>query len=250
MFVLLLALLVGFHVASLELSSEFLSPTCPFVDSRDRENEWNFGSLLETVKAQAEQKLTERERCLANYNQLVNNLSTIKNLYAFENNPVLRQQIERDVFVRELTDLKLELVDLELKGQQNSFQYDSLFSESLVLKDALRRNEMDLKYSGPEFDKNKENFFKSEALQHVNNIVSTLSTLDASCVEHIGGWGQVIPSLLSVAGMAVGATGFGQSALLGSALTIASNISILFQNHDIKKAINEVDKQKNMKVMA
>lgn len=224
-----------------ELSNDSLFSTCPF----QHDDKYDFGSLLNLVKSQLETKLEGAESCSATVNQLNNELTAIRNYY-IKLDTGLRSSIAVDVINRTLIELQVKLAGL-VPGTQ---QYSLTLAQIASLESDLTFNEINKLYISEDAKETREFQFRSDMYQHINNVVVAFSAASPRCIEYLGGWQQILPSLMGTAALATGYSFFANQAVLGSILQIASSFIQLFQNREVKEAILSIIKVKNYKVLA
>jgi len=223
-----------------ELSNEALFSSCPF-QQNDR---YDFGSLLNLVKSQLETKLEGAESCSATVNQLNNELTAIRTYYT-KLDDGLRASIAYDVVNRNLIELQVRLTTLA----PGSLQYAQTVSDISSLERNLTSQEIEKLYRPKDARQTREFEFRSEMYQHINNVVVAFSAASPRCIEYLGGWSQILPSLMGTASLASGYSFFANQDVVGSVLQIASSFIQLFQNKQVKEAILEITKVKNYKIL-
>jgi len=231
--------------ADYELSDSVLLQECPFSHG----DSYNADSLLNLVKAQLETKLSGNQRCTANMNQLVQDLGVISNYFS-QVDPNIRNKVQHDFYSRQLIELQLHLKKLELEGKQDSQDYLDVKSNISTLESNLKQNELDSLYNTESFSASEEATFRQKLFQHINNVVLTLGAADAGCIQHLGGWQQVLPPLIGTAALASGFGVFASQNIVGAVLQIAANLSTLLQNREVKKAINSIVELHNYEILA
>jgi len=127
---------------------------------------------------------------------------------------------------------------------------DTIRSTLVEVDGKLIDNQVDLNYHEVGFDKNLENHFRSNFYQQVNALLQTLSLTDPRCIETIGGWKSLLPSLIGVASVATGYGAFANQAVAGAALEVTANLTNLLSNQRVKGALNDLIKVQNDQILA
>jgi hypothetical protein len=219
---------------------------CPF---NHLEDPYNFDGLLSAVKALVESKLEHNRRCQAPFNQLLSNITTASTYYS-SLDPNEQQRVFKDVYSRYRSELELQLANLEVKGQANGAQGDLIRQTLSTVDGSLRDNQISLASTSKSFADSRENLFRSQLYGSLNQLLQTLQGSSSECIEAVGGWSSLMPSLLGIASLATGYGTFGNQAVVGSAVQLAANLTNLFKDRKAKKALGELSVVENEKVLA
>ena len=69
----------------------------------------------------------------------------------------------------------------------------------------------------------------------MNSAIAALSSLDTQCVRALGGWEQILPTLLNSVSSLSGLSGFAYSAVIGSGIKLVASLSFLLKDIKAKK---------------
>ena len=70
------------------------------------------------------------------------------------------------------------------------------------------------------------------------------------CIRSLGGWEQILPTLLDSVSSLSGLSGFAYSAVIGSGIKLVSSLAFLLKDIKAKKALKEIVAYKNSKILA
>lgn len=216
---------------------------CPFMHQDDYAQ--NMNRLLSSIQTNLEGKLEGNRRCLAPFQRIAQNLSHIDPLMLNNRNPSLREEIADEVLSKQLMQWELDLL-LETPG---TYDYTLLKQEIRAVEDRLYQNEIDGRYNRDIFAEYKTNRILSESFNHMNEVVNTLASLPPECVDVLGGWEQLLPTVLSSVSALSGLSGFPYSFLISSGFSLISSLTILLKDINAKRALRDIIMYRNSKIL-
>jgi hypothetical protein len=133
---------------------------------------------------------------------------------------------------------------------QDSPRYLEILGELEILGSNLSSMELEMLMNKGLFDETKKNVFLESLFSHTNALIAALGSLPANCSDELGGWEQIAASTLSTAAFATGISGFANYSVIGAGLQMSSALVDLFTNIEAKRAITNIIRYKNAKVLA
>ena len=221
-----------------------LFSSCPFMHN-DRYSV-EVDRLHSIVKSQLVQKIQGNQACYGPLNNISQNLGYISNLFDFNTNPTLYEDINDEILNKQLQQLQL---DLMLEDQESN-AYLTIAQRIRTIEDRIYANEVNKVFNRDYFKQNRDNQMLSSTFNYMNNVISTMTTMPPQCIELLGGWQTLVPTLLNSVSSLSGISGFAYSAVMGSGLKLVASLTILLQDANVKLALRDVIKQKNNKILA
>lgn len=199
-------------------------------------------SLLET-------KLEGNERCRAPFHGLHARLGVL-NAIGTRVSGEQASEIVRDRQVRYRQDLLIQLASLEARGAGNSPQAEGIRTTLDTVEGKIVDADSDARVARAEHRSGQESAHRHEMLTQANQLLGELRAMDPRCMEAMGGWSGLTPSLLGVASAASGSLGFPGQAIVSAGLQIFSNLAAIFSDRRLKRAVNDVNNLQNERLLA
>lgn len=221
-----------------------LFSSCPFMHN-DRYSV-EVDRLHALVKSQLVQKIEGNQACYGPLNNISQNLGSITTLFDFNTNPNLYQDINDEILNKQLLQLQL---DLMLEDQESS-AYLTIAQKIRTIEDSIYANDVNKIFNRDFFKENRDNRMLSSTFNYMNNVISTMTNMPPQCIQLLGGWQSLMPTLLNSISSLSGISGFAYSAVMGAGLKLVASLTILLQDANVKLALRDVIKQKNNKIIA
>ena len=198
------------------------------------------------VKSQLVQKIEGNQACYGPLNNISQNLGAISTLFDYNTNPTLYEDINDEILNKQLLQLRLDLM-LEAQG---SSTYLTIAQKIRQIEDRIYANEVNKGFNRDFFKESRDNKALSSTFTYMNNVISTMTSMPPQCIELLGGWQTLVPTVLNSISSLSGISGFAYSAVIGSGLKLVSSLTIMLQDANVKLALRDVVKQKNNKILA
>lgn len=231
-------------LGSYKLSDSLLTATCPFHHTDSYALELN--RLHSVIEQQLKLKIDGHARCDRAFTDVSQSLDVINGLFDRRVNPTLREDIEKEVLAKQVDQLKLDLM-LQLPGSQSFFEAESQLRR---LQEELFRSDINKRAGESLFVETRKNESLRSLFNHTNNIMMSLSSMPAECIDRLGGWHQVLPTILDSISTMSGLSGFAYSAAIGGGLKILSSLALLLKDIKVKTALKDLITHKNSKILA
>lgn len=218
--------------------------SCPFLHEDDYAQEIN--RLHDLIQGFLKAKIEGHQKCNGPFNSIIQNLDNIDLLFANNRNPSLLEDINSEILSKQLLQLELD----QILADPLSSDYKSVAEEIGKIKERILENEANKRFSRDYFKETKNNAVLSQTFNYMNNTINTLANLDAECIDQLGGWQQILPTILNSISSLSGLTGFAYSAIIGAGLQLISSLTILLKDVRAKTALRSLIKHKNNKLLA
>ena len=91
-----------------------------------------------------------------------------------------------------------------------------------------------IKFNQDLFTETKINNTLQQTYMHFNNVITGLTTADSECIDQLGGWHQILPTLLNSMSSMSRLSGHAYGSLVGASLKILSSLSIILKDIQAK----------------
>ena len=227
----------------LEISEIFQS--CDFVHT----DTYSLQSLSKSIRFMLELKLEGSQECNSSFNQLHTDLNRIEALTNQTVSPTTAQEVFDETYTSYIVTLTQEASILNVSDPDQKLRYNTIMAQLDSLKSQLYDNKFNLEFNKEMYSSEISALFKKDLFNYSRSLFSTLNNVPNECVNNIGGWKQVIPTILKVSSL-VGSTMGPTGAIVGAGLEAASQLAILLQNKNLKKTINNINQRQNEKILA
>lgn len=242
--------------AEVELPKNGVLFNCPFYQSDDP---FNVDGLMGMVKAALEAKLNGKAQCEAPLTKLLGSLSTISNYYG-SLDPSAKDQVNFEVTGKYILDLQMQMSAVKLDRShyppttpeyiEKSAQIAALDSSIQKFEESQLSTQASNLAHSQEFQQTRENKFRGDLYGQVGVFLQNLRAIDPKCVDAMGGWAPMLGSVMGVASLATGYTGFANQAVAGAALDVMANLTALLSDSKVKHALNQITNVQNDQVLA
>ena len=175
-------------ITELNKFPSFLS--CPFLHSDSYSSDIML--LNNMIKEQIKVKLDGNNRCSSLFINVSQNLNIINQHFSNRKNPVLQEEIKEEVLSKQLIQLKLN----QMLHDSSDASYQEIEKAILEVESGLYQNEINKKYNQDIFTEKKVNDTLKETFSNLSNVITSLSTAEPQCVDQLGGWEQILPTIL------------------------------------------------------
>lgn len=227
-----------------ELPVGALVNSCPFISES-----FDMTPIINQIKVQLQTKIEGQEKCQAAQSALVSGLDSIQAIYSNLNSE-LGTERSAELYETFLVDLQSQIKKLNQSGQGSTAEAEQMKITALGIESVIRDLKSAAVKEKTDAENQRRNFSRIALINYLNQTVITATTMDAKCVNQLGGFQQLLPSLLGAASIATGVSVFSGQIVAAGAFQLASNIARLFQNQDAKKALRSLVQLQNEKVLA
>lgn len=230
--------------ASYELEKLPSYLSCPFQHSDTYANDMSRLHLI--IKQQIKTKIDGNSKCNSLFNNVSQSFDNINTLFSYRGSRALYEELKEEVLSKQIIQLKLN----QIIQDPSDASYAAIEEKIIKLEDQIYSNEIEKIYNQDIFTENKVNSALKDTFSHFSSVINSLSTADPECISQLGGWRQVLPTLLNSMSSLSGLSGYAYSALVGSGLKVLSSLTFLFQDYSAKKALKEIIQYQNNKILA
>jgi len=167
-----------------------------------------------------------------------------------------RAAIAADALANYLVGLNARRAQLEIGGVEPTLEageYASITSSILAVESQILENNIDVAYA-KDFRKNAQEYrLKTALMGHAKGVLNAVADLGNSnprCVDQIG-FSSLLPGVVNAVGVAAGSLSGGVgNTVVSAASEIISSALRIFQGEKAKKALNDLIRYRNQKVLA
>ena len=159
----------------------------------------SINKLHSAIEAQLKTKIEGNNACMGPFNRVSIGLGSISKLYENQVNPSLFEDINDQILSQQLIQLEMDL----LISDPQSSTYTEVESQIRSLENRIYANEVNKLFNRNSFKDNRDSRLLALTYNHLNEVVNTLSTMPAECVDQLGGWQQVLPTILNTMSLSI-----------------------------------------------
>jgi hypothetical protein len=221
---------------SYQLDLGDLNKTCDFV----QKDEYSMTSLIQLIKSQLSTRLAGQEKCQAAFSSIDSSLTAMNNLLNTPINPDQANSIYSDVYQDYLTTVQEEIVNTTDPVALASLQ---VLRESLMT--GLYANQFEGRVALSDAKNQTFATSRNQLLNYSSQALSSINNLPPDCVNALGGWDTIAPTVLQISGNISSMIGGPQGAVIGAGLDVAAKLVDALQNISLKKSINKITARQN-----
>lgn len=233
--------------ASFELTESVYLQGCPFM----HDDAYDFTSLLGELKTQIQTKVDGKTQCAAALAPVYEQFNAYQT-YLDTLDVSARQTIAADALANYLSGLNARRAQLEIGGVDpatEASEYATLGASVSAVESQILSNDIELAY-GKDFKRDTQEIrLKTALMSHakgVLNAVADLGNTNPRCVDQVG-FSALLPGIVNAVGVVAGGLG---GTIVGAASEIISSALRIFQGQKAKRALNELIRYRNQKVLA
>ncbi|MBC62125.1 MAG: hypothetical protein CMP11_06670, partial [Zetaproteobacteria bacterium] len=215
--------------------------TCPFMHTDSYSNKMTQLNFI--IENQIKTKIDGTDKCTTLFNNMSQNLSIINSLMDSNKNPTLYEEIKEEMLSKRLLQLKIDSL-------LNPKNVNNIENKILQFEDNIFKTKVDRMYKQDLFKERKINETVNQTFEHLYSTVEALTNADSECIDKLGGWEQILPTVLSSMASASGLAGYAYGAFIGSGLQLLASLTILLRDYGVRSAFKRMLEHKNSKILA
>lgn len=237
------------HAQNYELKVSSLIETCDFI----HQDEYSFKPILSMLQEQLKTKLEGDKKCSAPLSQLNNQLIELDSFFASNLTEQQKKQLTQDAQKQYLTDLQGELAILNPALPTDAARIAVLQSLMDTVKANLVTLGVEAQVASYEDQKNKQtalsNYWEG-AYNKSSAAIAAMNSVPDECIDRIGGWKAMIPTVLNLASMSGQMVGGKTGSFISAGFQMGAQLAVLLQNNRVKKAITATTRIQNHQIIA
>lgn len=234
-------------VGGYTLPKEALLGSCPFVNGT-----YDINPVLGQIRTLLEAKIDGQNSCLESQRALLHNLTRVQSIYS-NIGDYLATDKSIEVYEGFLADLQLRLNELNSTQRGSSVEATNLTSTIVGLQSQVRNLRSESASSRQRDETYIESRSRLELISYLNQTIKSIENtqvMNPTCINQIGGFSSILPPIFAAASVASGTSFFSGSQVSSAAFGLISNLTSLLQNRDAKRALQEIVRVQNEKVLA